>query len=1566
MKKIKDDDGKRIGINLGIGNKIDQKIDQSTHTYYGIDTEQFNTRMDGFVAVLEQTGVKITDKVKDFVRSYMDSVIFSVDTLRTDLLEDKYALSAKFRENFSELSAAGNKGFKEIAQKIGELKGDSAKLNSYIEAKMQEFSQSNTEVLRIVNEISLSIFGLKNDYKKYAGDMEKALSNVNKLSRQFDDDNTRKEIAYQNAIRRAWTYLCLAKFDSAFGEFKFARSLKGDGHEAYFGMALAAHKIQLLDVYNENGYEQIPICCALPYEEINGSFREDPLYDAALEYAKKDKISYENYAACGKAIEDITCEFKAFRDQGLVYDCFICCKVGELDSDNAPIENSHTKDCEWAMELFEKLKGAGLRPFFSEGIIAKQIKVLAKQYEAHILYALFNAKCMIIVCSEQRYLDNSRYMQNECLRFAAFSREKGNKDLSNMLVVRTNAQHVSPRELWGRDHQDIIRDSSGKYEDLIFDLILNYVREKVSGNAYYSSIEKICPVCGKVYAKDDAVCSKAECNGAKLVLYNEYIAIKTEHIHQLESAAANNAEELNKQAGEKLSEAETRAKQIIDEAKASAQKTLSEAKAMAAEKDKEIAKLKKEIERQKLKEQELTAERKKAAGQNSFAKLEKYDKTEFKLEGTKLIEYTGKKEEAVIPVGVTSIGAGAFLNNNHIKSINIPASTTSIYGTAFNGCGALESIIIDQNNPKYHVSGNCLINTATKTLVAGCSSSVIPADGSVTAIGYRAFKGCGVKNVIVPETVKSIGSGAFSECDLLEEVIVPDGVQSIGNDTFYECTALKKVSLPQSVTNIGSRAFCGCKNLADIEIPANVAEIGEQAFKNCNAILNITLLKGITSIGASTFEDCSNLKSITIPEGVTLIDDSAFSGCSSLKSITIPEGVTAIGDSAFSGCSGLESITIPEGVTSIGGDSFRGCSSLTDITIPRGVTSIEHDTFNGCSSLRSINIPEGVTYIGDSAFKGCGSLVGITIPQSVTTICGWVFAGCSGLESITVAEGNKVYHSSGNCLIKTENNQLILGCNNSVIPSYITSIWSYAFENCGGLTSITIPASVTSIGRSAFKGCSGLKDIAISEGVTSIGESAFEGCSDLESITIPKGITSISGRLFYGCACLESVTIPQGVTSIGEEAFYGCTCLESVAIPQGVTSIRREAFSGCSSLTSIIFPQWVTSIGYSAFRGCRGLTSVVIPTSVTSMGREVFVDCDKLTIYCALEREPTTWPFNWAYNWNGGCKVVWGYKEKVDVAKSDKPKQQKPSLKYNKFQFKIKGTVLIRYRGKGGHVEIPEGVTLIRDNAFFCCSGLTSITIPEGVTSIGDRAFFRCTGLKNITIPEGVTSIGDFAFSGCSGLTSITIPEGVTAIGDSAFSWCSGLTSITIPESVTSIGGSAFKDCSGLTSITIPEGVTSIGDFAFFGCSGLTSITIPEGVTSIGDFAFSGCSGLTSITIPEGVTSIGGSAFEGCSGLTSITIPEGVTSIGDSAFNGCNGLTSITIPQGVTSIGNRAFYGCSGLTSITIPEGVTSIGDFAFYGCTNLTIYCRQESKPEDWEYYWKYNCEVVWGYKGE
>ena len=532
--------------------------------------------------------------------------------------------------------------------------------------------------------------------------------------------------------------------------------------------------------------------------------------------------------------------------------------------------------------------------------------------------------------------------------------------------------------------------------------------------------------------------------------------------------------------------------------------------------------------------------------------------------------------------------------------------------------------------------------------LTGCFGAKTDRDGTkglqyeAVAGGYQVVGYSGTEpRVIVPATyqdkpVVAIGAGAFKDCIHLKSIIIPD-----------------------SVTDIGLMAFFGCTDLARIVIPDGVATIGISAFHSCTALSDVTIGAGVTSIGFLAFSDCAALSSITVAEGnrtyyskgnclIETATGTLLVGC---KTSVIPSQVTGIGDYAFRGCAGLAGIVIPEGVANIGRGVFFGCEGLSDITVAEGngtyhskgncvIRTANHSLIAGC---KTSVIPGGVTSIASYAFEGCTGLERIAIPDSIISIGSRAFSGCTELSAIMVAEGNRVYHSKGNCLIETATGTLVAGCKSSVIPSGVTTIGAYAFD-CAGIAEIAVPEGVQSIGDGAFSDCESLCTVTLPDSVTRIGERAFSGCTKLESILLPGRVGSIGGETFSGCASLENMTvdvenrvyhskgnclietatgtlvagckasvIPSYVTAIGSAAFSGCTGLSEIVIPDSVKRIGRNAFLNCTGLSDVTIGAGVTAVEDYAFAVCPALTEITIPDGVSFIGRGGFYGCPALS-----------------------------------------------------------------------------------------------------------------------------------------------------------------------------------------------------------------------------------------------------------------------------------------------------------------------------------------------------------------
>ena len=381
---------------------------------------------------------------------------------------------------------------------------------------------------------------------------------------------------------------------------------------------------------------------------------------------------------------------------------------------------------------------------------------------------------------------------------------------------------------------------------------------------------------------------------------------------------------------------------------------------------------------------------------------------------------------------------------------------------------------------------------------------------SVTSIGEFAFEYSKFTEISIPNSVTSIGSGAFFDCQGLTSVTIPNSVTSIGESAFEFCFKLTSITIPNSVTSIGSRAFFDCQGLTSVTIPNSVTSIGDSAFGDCDGLESI-----IVEPGNSMYDSRDNCNAIIETSTNTLI-----AGC---KNTTIPNSVTTIGNYAFYSCTGLTSVAIPNSVTTIGNNAFSSCTGLTSVAIPNSVTTIGYATFAYCYGLTSVTIGNSVTTIGDEVFKYCTGLTSVTIGNSITSIGNYAFENCSELTEViynaenctTMGSASKPVFSSCGKLTK-----IALGDKVKTIPDY-------AFRGCTGLTSVTIPHSVTSIGNSAFRGCTGLTSVTIGNSVTYICNSAFIDCG-LRLIMCHCAMPPICAEGTFAGSYTALLMIPEG------------------------------------------------------------------------------------------------------------------------------------------------------------------------------------------------------------------------------------------------------------------------------------------------------------------------------------------------------------------------------------------------------------------------------------------------------
>lgn len=461
-------------------------------------------------------------------------------------------------------------------------------------------------------------------------------------------------------------------------------------------------------------------------------------------------------------------------------------------------------------------------------------------------------------------------------------------------------------------------------------------------------------------------------------------------------------------------------------------------------------------------------------------------------------------------------------------------------------------------------------------------------DYTVTAIGDSAFESfptpTNVSSVFIPATVRSIGDSAFSYCNALTTVTFAEGSQlkSIGLAAFYGTEQLypkfKEIKIPDSVDTIGSGAFFYCQNLERITLPSALQTLSSVTFYGCAALSEVTFPASLKTIESSVFDGCRNLSEVKLPASLTAIQSSVFHRCSAKTvfydgSLEQWNHITADNDVLGYSCPSLVMDDYTAQFIPVEDDPDHPFPGPP----PKTVTITKYTGTESTVILPSTISSWPVTKIGEDAFQDNTTITSVTIPDSVTEIGANAFADCTNLTSVNYAgDWSNLTIQSGNPAVQDAANEQLFDFeftpdNTAVIvirykgtaadvtiPSRykgkpVTMIDHAAFHNNSAVTSVTIPDSVTAIPDDAFGFCSQLTNISIPNSVTFIGFSAFNSCTSLKSITLPSSLSTIQSYAFYNCGNLKTIRIPVSVTSIGNCAFDVCPSLMTVTYPGSKT-----------------------------------------------------------------------------------------------------------------------------------------------------------------------------------------------------------------------------------------------------------------------------------------------------------------------------------------------------------------------------------------------------------------------------
>jgi hypothetical protein len=832
-------------------------------------------------------------------------------------------------------------------------------------------------------------------------------------------------------------------------------------------------------------------------------------------------------------------------------------------------------------------------------------------------------------------------------------------------------------------------------------------------------------------------------------------------------------------------------------------------------------------------------------------------------------------------------------------------------------------------------------------------------------------------------TAKVVGTTASTPSGNWAIPTVANGynITAIGNSAFLNCNKITKITIGSSVTTIESTAFEGCTGLERVTI------------NNLEAWCKISFEGNATSnplyYARHLYLNSSEITELTVPDGVEALGSFVFMHCDGLTNVTIPNSVTTIGWSCFNGCANLKTVTLGSGLTGIWDFAFNN-SNLENVTcIGTRVPSISENCFNSTTYQNAtLTVPKGCKSAYESS-SSWGQFANI-VEAPYDFVVNGIYYNTTSNNTVEVTYRDTNYNTySGNVNIPNS-----VSYNGTTYQ--VTSIGSYAFMYCTGLTSVTIPPTITLMSEYAFYGCSNLTQVNISNLIAwlnisfsgnawanplFLGHHLYLNGSEVTELNVPSGITELKDQAFNGCLSLTKVNIADDVTSIGWACFNGCSNLQTVSLGANVNYVSYYVFAGCTSLTSIT---------------CRATTPPTMGTnetfdSSTYSTATLYVPESSINDYRAAD-----WWKNFTRIYSithdfvkDGIYYFITSSNTVSICHGPSANQYSGNftipvtVTYGGITYDVTGIHRDTFRGIGNainetltSVQIPSTITTIGNCAFMSCTQLTDVVVPNSVTSIGYQAFMSCSHLESVTLGSGITSIQFYAFKNCPQLTSITslattpppissetfsdelyssatlyVPRGSKSTYEEALNWQNFSNIVELHYSFVVNG--IYYAINGPETVMVTSRDNNYGTYSGYVSipSSVVHNNVTYQVTQIDEYAFKLCENLTGIALPPSVTTIGISAFNGCISLGAVNITSldawcRISFEGNAFSNPLSYahylylnselVKEIAIPDGITSLPDFLFYQCYGLQRVVIPNSVTSLGWSCFYNCTSL------------------------------